>query len=455
MSIEVIILAAGKGTRMRSAQPKVLQKLAGRPLLGHVINTARSLSSLPIHVVVGYGAELIKQNIQDPDIVWVDQPEQLGTGHAVAQAMPLISKESTVLVLYGDVPLVRSETLRKLIKPATNRLAVLTAQLEDPTGYGRIVRNKKDELIAIVEQSDASSAQLGITEINTGFIAAPASELAHWLTVIGDDNAQGEFYLTDVIALAASDHHPAIGVSVDDTNETLGVNNQCDLAQVERIFQQRQADAMMLLGLNIVDPLRFDLRGRLEFGQDCVIDPNVIIEGQVRLGDRVRIGAYTLLKDCQLGSDVEVLSHCVIDQARIGEQARIGPFARLRPGADLQQQTRVGNFVEIKNSSVQSGSKINHLSYIGDSDLGKDVNIGAGVITCNYDGANKHRTEIGDRVFVGSDCQLVAPVKLGAGATIAAGTTVTKDVDQAALAISRSPQKQIKDWSRPIKQDKQ
>lgn len=451
-SLEVIILAAGQGTRMKSALPKVLHSLAAKPLLAHVIETARSLSPTAIHVVYGHGGEQVKDALADYPVGWVEQAEQLGTGHAVEQAMPQVASDATVLILYGDVPLVQTETLQALIDYADNGgFSLLTVELDDPTGYGRIVRSDSGSVERIVEQKDANADELAIQEGNTGIMALPASKLGGWLKQLDNDNAQSEYYLTDVIAMAVAD-----GVGVDalmarDVDEVLGVNDRIQLAHLERRYQQRQAEFLMQQGVTLIDPARFDLRGSLKTGQDVTIDVGVVIEGSVILGDRVRIGANTVLRDVVVGNDVEILPMSLIEQAEIGAGCSIGPFARVRPGTSLDEGAKVGNFVEVKNSAIGKGSKVNHLSYIGDTTMGAGVNIGAGTITCNYDGANKHRTVIGDRAFIGSDSQLVAPVEIGDDATIGAGSTITRDAPEGELTLSRSRQASVKGWKRPKK----
>jgi bifunctional UDP-N-acetylglucosamine pyrophosphorylase/glucosamine-1-phosphate N-acetyltransferase len=416
------------------------------------VNTASVLAPDSIHVVYGHGGETVRDVLADAPVEWVEQAQQLGTGHALDQAMPAISDDTTLLVLYGDVPLIRAATLKAMVEQSgRSRLSVLTAVLDNPFGYGRIIRDDAGRLTGIVEQKDASAEQLEIREINTGFLAAPAGLLRAWLGRLDNSNAQGEYYLTDVIAMAAAD-----GVSVEtaaaaDDYEILGVNDRVQLAALERIFQRNQAEALMRSGVTLADPARIDVRGALTAGQDCQVDVNVIFDGTVSLGSGVQIGPNCLIRNAEIGDSVEILANCVIDDASIGAGSRIGPFARLRPQTELDECVHIGNFVEVKKSRIRSGSKVNHLSYIGDTRMGSGVNIGAGTITCNYDGANKHLTEIGNDVFVGSDTQLVAPVKVGDGVTIGAGTTVTRDVPAGLLALSRSPQKDIEGWRRPSK----
>ena len=452
MPLSIIILAAGQGTRMRSGMPKVLHGLGGRPLLAHVIETARTLDSTDIHVVIGHGAEQVQSAFHDPDIHWVVQEQQLGTGHAVAQVMPAIADDHNVLVMYGDVPLISAATLEPLCVTAEQGfVGLLTAELEDPTGYGRILHHADGSISGIVEEKDASVTQRAIAEINTGFMAAPAGRLRHWVDALDNDNAQGEFYLTDVIARAVTDRVSVRGISAVNLEEVLGINDRAQLAMQERCYQQRQATRCMRDGVTLIDPARFDLRGHLTTGEDVVVDVNVVLEGEVTLGDRVTIGPNVMLRDTRVGNDVSILANCVIEDADIGNGSRIGPFARLRPEVRLADNTRVGNFVEIKKSDIGSGSKINHLSYIGDTTLGRDVNIGAGTITCNYDGAYKHRTVIGDKVFIGSNTQLVAPVEVQDGATIGAGSVITRDAPANELTLSRAPQQTRTGWKRPVK----
>ena len=452
MSLSIVILAAGQGTRMRSALPKVLHPIGGRPLLRHVINTACQLSPDSIHVVFGHGGDQVREVLADADVSWIEQAEQLGTGHAVDQVMPLISDENTVLVLYGDVPLITPETLQPMVEQAgSGKLSVLTAVLDDPCGYGRMVRDDEGSLTSIVEHRDASEEHLQIREINTGFLAAPAGMLRGWLSKLDNSNVQGEYYLTDVIAMAAADGVPVESVGAADEFEILGVNDRVQLATLERAYQRRLADQLMRAGVTLADPARIDIRGELSTGSDCAIDVNAVFEGNVRLGDGVCIGPNCVISNTRIGDATQVFANCVIEDACIGGSSRIGPFARIRPETELDERVHVGNFVEIKKSKIAAGSKVNHLSYIGDTHMGSGVNIGAGTITCNYDGANKHLTEIGNDVFIGSDTQLVAPVRVGDGATIGAGTTVTREVPAGELTLSRSPQKTIEGWRRPVK----
>lgn len=452
MSLSVVILAAGQGTRMRSALPKVLHPLGGFTLLQHVIRAAQQLEPSIIHVVYGHAGEQLREMPGHEAVNWVLQDQQLGTGHAVDQVMPSVRDNDTLLVLYGDVPLIRAETLRHLVAQAEDgRLSVLTATLDDPRGYGRIIRDAEGILVGNIEQKDASEEQLKIREINTGFLAAPAAKLRNWLGQLDNNNAQGEYYLTDVIAMAAVDGVTVASASAENEYEILGVNDRVQLSALERIYQRSQAERLMRSGVTLADPGRFDVRGEVSAGQDCFIDTNVILEGTINIGNNVLIGSNCLIKNVVIGDGVEILSHCVIENAEIGAASRVGPFARIRPETRLADHVHVGNFVEIKKSTVDTGSKINHLSYIGDTRMGSKVNVGAGTITCNYDGAYKHLTEIGNDVFIGSDTQLVAPVKVGDGATIGAGSTITREVPSGELVLSRSPQRIRPGWKRPVK----
>jgi len=455
MGLEVIILAAGKGTRMHSEQPKVLHKVAGQAMLAHVIETAQQLSPDAIHVVIGHGAEQVKETIQNDTVIWCLQEQQLGTGHAVQQALPNIKNDQqNVLILYGDVPLLKTETLEQLVSELSyKQLVLLSAVLEDPTGYGRIVRKgtKKTYVQAIVEQIDADTETLNINEINSGILAAQAGNLKNWLANVSNNNAQQEFYLTDCIAVAVQQKQKVEAIICNDENEILGVNNKMHLAQVERILQQCIAEQLMTNGVTLIDPARIDVRGKLQTGKDVEIDINSVFIGDNILGDGVSVGPNSVIINSQINAGTKLHANCHIENANIGEHCELGPFARLRPETVLAENVKVGNFVEIKKTTVKTGSKINHLSYIGDSELGKDVNIGAGTITCNYDGANKHRTIIGDNVFVGSDTQFIAPVTIGEGATIGAGSTITKDSPEQKLTLTRSKQISIDGWHRPQK----
>jgi bifunctional UDP-N-acetylglucosamine pyrophosphorylase/glucosamine-1-phosphate N-acetyltransferase len=455
MDLGALILAAGEGTRMRSRIPKVLHQLAGKPLLGHVIDTARSVDPLEITIVYGHGGELVPTRLHAQDLTWVEQAERLGTGHAVMQAMPHLQKVDQVLILYGDVPLISGSTLTGLLRCLKHTdLALLTVDLPDPTGYGRIVRDGMDRIVRIVEQKDASAREQEITEINTGILAVKRHRLEVWLSRLDNNNAQKEYYLTDIIALAVGDGINIQAVHPDSEEEVMGVNDRKQLAYLERYHQQQQADILMQNGVTLADPSRLDIRGSLVAGRDVYLDCNVIIEGRVELADGVRIGPNVLLRDCSIGEATEVFANSVLEDAVIGSDCRIGPFARIRPESRLADHVHIGNFVEIKKSRVADGSKINHLSYVGDSEVGEQVNIGAGTITCNYDGANKHKTIIGDRAFIGSDTQLIAPVSVGAGATIGAGSTISKDAPAEQLTICRAKQISIEGWERPVKKPK-
>lgn len=449
--LSVVILAAGKGTRMYSDLPKVLHKVAGKPMVKHVIDTAKQLSADQIHLIYGHGADLLKERLANEPVNWVFQAEQLGTGHAMQQAAPFFKDDENIVMLYGDAPLITKETLEKLIaaKPE-NGIALLTVKLDNPTGYGRIIR-ENGSVVAIVEQKDANPEQLKITEVNTGVMVSDGASFKKWLARLDNNNAQGEYYMTDVIGLANQDGFQVAAVTADDIMEVEGANNRLQLNALERYYQRKQAKALLLAGVSLADPERFDLRGELVHGKDCEIDINVIIEGKVTLGNNVKIGAGAVLKNVTLHDNVEIKPYSVLEDSIIGESADVGPFARLRPGAELAAKAHVGNFVEIKKSVIGEGSKVGHLTYIGDADVGANVNVGAGVITCNYDGANKFKTIIGDDVFVGSDSQLVAPVTIEKGATIGAGSTITKNVAENELVITRVPQRHIQGWQRPTK----
>ena len=451
--LAVVILAAGEGKRMKSALPKVLQPLAGRPLLQHVIDTARSLEPAAIHVVYGHGGESVHQALGAPGINWILQQERLGTGHALLQAMPFISDEQRVLVLYGDVPLIRRATLAELLRGAAPaRVRLLTMKADDPSGYGRIVRDRSGRVRRIVEEKDASRAELALHECNTGVLAAPARLLRRWLALLKPDNSQGEYYLTDVVALAARERIPVDPVVAAEAIEVLGVNDKAQLAEVEAGWRARAARELMLAGVTVADPARLDVRGSVTHGADVFLDVNVVLEGRVVLGDGVRVGPGCLIRNSEIGAGTEVFAHCVIDHALIGPECNIGPFARFRPSSKLERGVHIGNFVEVKNSHLGAGSKANHLAYVGDARLGARVNIGAGTIVANYDGANKHRTVIEDDVHTGSNSVLVAPIVVGAGATIGAGSTVTRAVPAGQLTVARAPQKTVTGWRRPVKQ---
>jgi len=451
--LNVVILAAGQGKRMRSRLPKVLHRLAGRPLIAHVIAAARALKPARICVVYGHGGEQVPQAMAADDLVFVRQQPQLGTGHALAQAAPHIGSSGLTLVLYGDVPLIGEETLAAMIAGGGDRLTLLTAELADPAGYGRIIRNKRGSITAIVEEKDASPAQRKLNEINTGIMALPTGRLADWTAKLSNRNAQREYYLTDVVPLAVADKVAVDSVKARAEWEILGVNSKQQLAQLERIHQQQLAARLMDEGVTLADPARIDVRGRLVCGADVRIDVNCLFEGEVRLADGVEIGAHCVVRNSEVGANsrIEPFSH--IDSARIGANCRIGPYARLRPGARLAAEVHVGNFVEVKEADIGERSKANHLAYIGDATVGRDVNVGAGTITCNYDGANKHRTVIEDDVFIGSDTQLVAPVTVRRGATIGAGSTITREAPADQLTISRVKQQSYK-WKRPQKKQR-
>jgi len=450
--LAVVILAAGQGKRMHSDLPKVLQPLAGQPLLRHVIGTARALDPAAIHIVYGHGGERVRESFPEEQVSWVRQAEQLGTGHALLQVTPALGEDETVLVLYGDVPLLRAQTLRALLERASaSGMALLTATLEDPSGYGRIVRDPRGRVRRIVEERDAAKRELAIRECNTGVLAAPAGLLKRWLARLTNENAQREYYLTDVIAMAVAEGIAVEPLMAGSAAEILGVNDKMQLAQVEAEHRRREVRELMLAGVTVLDPERLDVRGTVRAGRDVVLDVNVILEGQVRLGDRVRIGPHCIVRDSDIGTDTEVFADCVIERAVIGPGCRIGPFARLRPSATLGREVHIGNFVEVKNSQMGAESKANHLAYVGDAHVGARVNIGAGTIVANYDGANKHETTIEDDVHTGSNSVLVAPITVGAGATIAAGSTVAQQVPAGKLTIARARQTTIEGWQRPKK----
>ncbi|MRT56439.1 bifunctional UDP-N-acetylglucosamine diphosphorylase/glucosamine-1-phosphate N-acetyltransferase GlmU [Enterobacteriaceae bacterium RIT693] len=450
-AMSVVILAAGKGTRMYSDLPKVLHTLAGKPMVQHVIDAANKLGAQRVNLVYGHGGELLKKTLSDNTLNWVLQAEQLGTGHAMQMAAPFFADDEDILMLYGDVPLISVETLQRLreAKPQGG-IGLLTVKLDDPTGYGRIAR-ENDKVVGIVEHKDASEEQRKINEINTGILVANGADLKRWLGKLDNNNAQGEFYITDIIALAHREGREIAAVHPDRLSEVEGVNNRLQLSRLERVYQTEQADKLLLAGVMLRDPARFDLRGELTHGRDVEIDTNVIVEGRVTLGNRVKIGTGCVIKNAVIGDNCEISPYTVIEDATLEAACTIGPFARLRPGAELAEGAHVGNFVEMKKARLGKGSKAGHLSYLGDAEIGDNVNIGAGTITCNYDGANKHKTIIGDDVFVGSDTQLVAPVTVARGVTIGAGTTVTRDVAENELVISRVKQKHIQGWQRPVK----
>ncbi|MDR5874355.1 bifunctional UDP-N-acetylglucosamine diphosphorylase/glucosamine-1-phosphate N-acetyltransferase GlmU [Vreelandella gomseomensis] len=447
--LDIVILAAGKGTRMRSQTPKVLHPLAGKPMVHHVLDTATGLCPTRIHVVIGHGAEQLRQSLIDYPVQFAVQAEQKGTGHAVAQALPQLGN-GKVLVLYGDVPLIHRDSLVTLLAEVDDQhMGLLTVTMQDPTGYGRIVRNAAGEAEAIVEQKDASDEQRAITECNTGMMAMTSEQLKRWMPRLSSDNAQGEYYLTDVIAMAASDGVKVSTVQPSTVIEVEGVNDRAQMARLERAYQCQTAEKLMQEGVALADPARLDVRGKLTCGHDVFIDVGCVFEGEVELGEGVHIGPYCVIKNSTIGAESIVDAHSVVDTTVAAGLNQIGPFARLRPGTRLAVKAKVGNFVETKNVDVGEGSKINHLSYVGDASLGRGVNVGAGTITCNYDGANKHHTTVGDHAFIGSNTALVAPVTIGEGATVGAGSTIAKDVSDHALAVSRGRQLERRDWQRP------
>lgn len=467
VNVEAVILAAGEGVRMRSSLPKALHPIGGRPMLARVIDAVDALRPGKIHLVVGHGGERVKAALaamaddapRHAALNWVTQAEQLGTGHAVMQALPAIARDASVLLLYGDTPLISAETLVRLVAAGSggdgNKLGLLTAEVEDPSGLGRIVRDRGGKVARVVEEKDADDAERQIRECNAGVIAAPAKVIADALARIGNDNAQGEYYLTDIIGHAAAAGVEITACQPAAADEVFGVNTQADLARAERIFQSGQARRLLDAGVCLRDPARFDMRGNCTFGRDCVVDVNVILEGEVMVGDGCFIGAGSVIRHSLIGDGSVIHPHCVLDFAVVGRRCVVGPFARLRPRTLLENDVHIGNFVEVKQSHIGSGSKANHLSYLGDSALGRAVNIGAGVITCNYDGADKHPTRIGDEVFVGSNSQLVAPLTIGDGATIGAGSTITEDVAAQTLAVARARQKTLDGWTRPSKKPRE
>ncbi|RRV09049.1 UDP-N-acetylglucosamine diphosphorylase/glucosamine-1-phosphate N-acetyltransferase [Pseudomonas sp. v388] len=451
MSLDIVILAAGQGTRMRSALPKVLHPVAGNSMLGHVIHSARQLSPIGIHVVIGHGADAVRERLGAQDLNFVMQDKQLGTGHAVAQALPELTAD-TVLILYGDVPLIEVETLNRLLALVTpEQLGLLTVNLADPTGYGRIVRDERDRVCAIVEHKDATEAQKAITEGNTGILAVPGKLLADWLGRLSNNNAQGEYYLTDVIAMAVADGLIVATEQPYDAMEVQGANDRRQLAELERHYQQRETRRLMAQGVTLRDPARFDVRGEVTVGRDVLIDINVILEGKVVIEDDVIIGPNCVIKDSTLRKGAIVKANSHLDGAVLGEGSDAGPFARLRPGSELGARAHVGNFVELKNARLGEGAKAGHLTYLGDAQVGARTNIGAGTITCNYDGANKHQTTLGEDVFIGSNNSLVAPVDISSGATTAAGSTITQNVPAEQLGVARARQRNIEGWKRPVK----
>ena len=451
-TLDIVILAAGQGSRMKSSLPKVLHTVGGKSMLQHVIDSATSLENSRIHIVIGHGAEKVESALSGQAVQFALQSEQLGTGHAVAQAMPNISDNGVVLVLYGDVPLTRSETMAELVKIAERgQFGLLTVNLSDPTGYGRIVRSDTGDVVAIVEHKDASEAQRAITEVNTGILALPTALLREWIPQLSSNNAQGEYYLTDIIAMAAEQGVRIQAIQPATEQEVQGVNNRQQQAELERWYQLRQAEALMLEGVSLADPARIDVRGEVSVGHDVSIDINVILEGKVEIGDNVTIEANCIIKDSVIGCGTHIKANSMLDDAVVAANCDIGPFARLRPGSCLASNAKIGNFVETKKANIGEGSKVNHLSYIGDAEVGADVNVGAGTITCNYDGVNKSTTEIGDGAFIGSNTALVAPVKVGAGATVGAGSTISKEVQPDQLAITRAKQTNLNNWQRPVK----
>lgn len=452
MHTDVVILAAGQGSRMKSALPKVMHPLAGKPMLQHVIDSAAKLNQAALHVVVGHGAELVRKQLEQQPVTISLQAEQLGTGHAVAQALPVCQLDGVVLILYGDVPLIQVSTLQALLQQAQQgHLGLLTVELVDPTGYGRIVRNAVKDVVAIVEHKDANEDQRQIREVNTGIMAVPSQLLNSWLPQLSSENAQGEYYLTDIIAMAAEEGIRISAIQPTTEQEVQGVNNRQQLAELERWYQLQQAKILMAEGVSLYDPSRIDIRGDLSVGQDVVIDVNCVFEGHVVLADGVVIGPNCVIKNTTLGVGTRIEAHSVLDEAIVGSHAVIGPFARIRPGTQLADHTKIGNFVETKKAIIGEGSKVNHLSYIGDAVIGTEANVGAGTITCNYDGVNKFTTQIGDGAFIGSNTSLVAPVCVGDNATVAAGSTITKDIPNGQLGVARGQQKIVTHWKRPTK----
>ena len=450
--LNVVILAAGKGTRMHSATPKVLHEVGSQPILSHVIECAKALKPTKVIVVYGFGGQLVKERYQNEDLIWVEQAEQKGTGHAVQQAVKHLDDNANVLVLLGDVPLVDRTACKQLVEKSDKQLALMTFIKDNPTGYGRIVRNAHDSVVAIVEHKDATAEQHRIKEVNTGIMAMPSFQLKSWLSRLQNNNAQGEYYLTDIVEFAVQDNVPVVAEITADEWSVTGINAKTDLEQIERVYQTRLAQQLLQQGVTLKDAHRIDVRGKLDCGKDVIIDVNCVFEGQVYLADGVKVGPNCVIKNARIEAGTQIAAFTHIDDTCIGQNSRIGPFARLRPGTTLAAETHVGNFVELKNAQVDIGSKINHLSYVGDSTVGKNVNIGAGTITCNYDGANKFRTVIEDDVFVGSDTQLVAPVTIGRGATIGAGSTITRDAPAEQLTVCRAKeQKSIAGWKRPQK----
>lgn len=452
MTTDIVILAAGQGSRMKSSLPKVLHAVGGKPMVKHVIDQARQIPDTQMHVVIGHGADQLRAALSTEQLNFAVQAEQLGTGHAVAQALPALAQSGVTLVLYGDVPLTQTATMQALVDSATEgRLGLLTVHLANPTGYGRIIRNSEGNVVAIVEQKDATPEQLAVTEVNTGIMAVPTALLREWLPKLSSNNAQGEYYLTDIIAMAAEQGVTIAAQHPSCEQEVQGVNNRVQLAELERWFQRQQAEQLMLNGATLADPARVDVRGNVDVAGDVIIDVNVVFEGQVTLGKGVVIEPNCVIRNSTIGENTRIRANSHIDDARIASSCDVGPYARVRPGTVLANQAKIGNFVETKKATIGEGSKVNHLSYIGDAVIGQQVNVGAGTITCNYDGVNKSLTEIGDGAFIGSNTSLVAPVKVGAGATVGAGSTITKAVDDSQLAVARGKQVNLSNWQRPVK----
>ncbi len=452
MNLEVVILAAGQGTRMKSRMPKVLHRLAGKPLVIHVIESAFKLKASVIHIVVGHGGEMVKQQLAQQDVKWITQDKQLGTGHAVAQALPALQEDSNVLILYGDVPLTSVDTLNELLLQSGEKsIGLLTVCLKNPHGYGRIIRNAEGAVQRIVEEKDANEEQRMVREANTGILAVPSKRLKQWLPKLSSDNSQGEYYLTDIISMAVEDGLVVNAVKATTEEEVRGINSRQQLAEMERWYQRQLANRLMAGGVTLADPDRIDIRGQMSAGQDTCIDVNTVFEGVVEIGDNVNIGPNVVIKNSKIADNVSICANCIIEDSQVSPHCQVGPFARLRPGTFLGAEAKVGNFVEIKKANIGTGSKVNHLSYVGDAEIGEAVNIGAGTITCNYDGVNKHLTRIEDGVFVGSNTALVAPITVGKNATIGAGSTVSQNVQENSLVVTRGEKRSIKNWERPKK----